>query len=107
MAVRFLVGVDVGTTSVKTALFDTGGALRAQHSSLIATQRPEPGFVEQAPEDWVSATLTGLARVLDGVPLDAVEGIGLCSQVNSRVFVAADGKALAPAIVWQDGRCAE
>jgi xylulokinase len=74
---------------------------------LIATQRPEPGFVEQAPEDWVSATLTGLARVLDGVPLDAVEGIGLCSQVNSHVFVAADGKALAPAIVWQDGRCAE
>ena len=41
------------------------------------------------------------------IPLDAVEGIGLCSQVNTHVFVDANGKALAPAIIWQDGRCAE
>jgi xylulokinase len=107
MAGPFLVGVDVGTTSVKAGLFDANGVLLAQRSSLITTQRPGPGLVEQAPEDWMSATLAGLANVLDGVPLDAVEGIGLCSQVNTHVFVDANGRALAPAIIWQDGRCAE
>lgn len=107
MAGPFLAGVDVGTTSVKAALFDAKGAMLAQRSSLIATQRPGPGLVEQAPEDWMSATLAGLDAVLDGVPPGAVEGIGLCSQVNTHVFVDANGTALAPAIIWQDGRCAE
>jgi xylulokinase len=107
MAGPFLVGIDVGTTSIKAALFDASGALLAQRSSLIATHRPGPGLVEQAPEDWIAATLANLEAVLDGVPLDAVEGIGLCSQVNTHVFVDAKGKALAPAIIWQDGRCAK
>ena len=74
MAGPFLAGVDVGTTSVKAALFDAKGAMLAQRSSLIATQRPGPGLVEQAPEDWMSATLAGLDAVLDGVPPGAVEG---------------------------------
>ena len=60
MAGPFLAGVDVGTTSVKAALFDAKGAMLAQRSSLIATQRPGAGLVEQAPEDWMSATLAGL-----------------------------------------------
>jgi len=107
MAGPFLVGVDVGTTSVKTALFDAGGALVAGRSSLIATQRPRPGFVEQMPEDWTLAAFAGLDKVLDGISPDAVAGIGLCSQVNTHIFVDGDGKALAPAIIWQDGRCAE
>ena len=107
MAGPFLAGVDVGTTSVKTALFDANGVLLGRQSSPIATQRPGPGLVEQAPEDWMSATLAGLGAVLDGVPLDAVEGVGVCSQVNTHVFVDTNGKALAPAIIWQDGRCAE
>ena len=44
---------------------------------------------------------------VDGLPDGALAGIGLCSQVNTHVFVDAAGEALAPAIVWQDGRCAE
>jgi xylulokinase len=103
----FLIGVDVGTTSVKTALFDSRGILCAKRSSMVATSRPAPALVEQAPEDWISAALSGLAGVLDGVSPDAVAAIGLCSQVNTHVFVDANGQALAPAIVWQDGRCAE
>ena len=35
-----------------------------------------------------------------------MRAVGLCSQVNSHVFVDAEGKALIPAITWQDGRAA-
>ena len=105
MAGPFLIGVDVGTTSVKTGLFDIDGRLVARRSSPTTTSRPGPGVVEQAPDDWLGAVSEGVAGVLDSAQGGAVLGVGLCSQVNTHVFV--DGEALAPAIVWQDGRAAE
>jgi xylulokinase len=107
MAGPLLVGVDVGTTNVKTGLFDPNGKLLARRSSPIATARPGPDAVEQEPADWIAATLAGLSEVLDGASEGAVAGVGLCSQVNTHVFVDERGEALAPAIVWQDGRAAE
>ena len=107
MAGPFLVGVDVGTTSVKTALFDCEGRVFANWSSPIATARPAAEQVEQNPDDWVEATLKGLHAVANSVPRVEILGLGLCSQVNTHVFVGEDGAALAPAIVWQDGRCVE
>jgi xylulokinase len=101
-----LVGVDVGTTSVKTAAFDAAGRRLAEHASAIGTARPAADHAEQAPDDWVAAALAGLDHVLAAVPRASVAGVGLCSQVNTHVFVGEDGEALAPAIVWQDGRCA-
>ena len=48
--------------------------------------------------------LMRLAMVLHRVQSHAV---GLCSQVNTHVFVDGKGNALLPAMTWQDGRCAE
>jgi xylulokinase len=104
---RFLVGVDVGTTSVKAALFDVGGTMLSNWSRPIATARPGAAAVEQSPADWIAGVLEGLARVLQGAPHGRVAGLGLCSQVNTHVFVDEAGEALAPAIVWQDGRSVE
>ena len=57
----------------------------------------------------MSATLAGLAKRSSTASrrTRSIAGIGLCSQVNTHVFVDAHGEALAPAIIWQDGRCAE
>jgi xylulokinase len=103
----YLVGIDVGTTSVKAGLFDRDGRLVSAHASPVATGRPRPGWVEQAPDEWARAVIAGLAAVLMSVPTGAVAAIGLCSQVNTHVFVGEDGQALAPAVVWQDARAAE
>jgi xylulokinase len=106
MAGDWLVGVDVGTTSVKVGLFDAAGGLRASAARGVATRRASE-IAEQAPDDWMSGVLAGLADVLAEAPAGAVAAVGLCSQVNTHVFVDARGEALAPAILWQDGRCAE
>ncbi|HLH49419.1 MAG TPA: FGGY-family carbohydrate kinase [Roseiarcus sp.] len=103
----FLIGVDVGTTSVKAALFDMAGRARKTYSSAYATARPAPGWAEQDPADWLSRVLAALGELTAAAPPGAVAGLGLCSQVNTHAFVDANGQALLPAILWQDGRCAE
>jgi xylulokinase len=102
----FLAGIDVGTTSVKAALFSPGGRAVRSWSSRYPTARPRPGHVEQDPADWMACVISALENLTEGLPSGAIAAVGLCSQVNTHVFVGADGQALMPAIVWQDGRCA-
>ncbi len=101
-----LVGIDVGTTAVKAALFDLKGAALKTYSKRYATQRPMPGYAEQDAADWIRLVLQALFELADGVPDGAIQAIGLCSQVNTHVFVDKNGEALLPAFTWQDGRCA-
>ncbi|WP_136658671.1 FGGY family carbohydrate kinase [Nitratireductor sp. XY-223] len=97
-----VIGIDVGTTAVKAGLLDSTGVLVDYFSAPYATSRPDSALVEQNPEDWVSLVSASLERfAAKDLPIAA---IGLCSQVNTHVFVGADGAPLFPAIVWQDGR---
>ena len=98
-----LIGIDVGTTAVKAGLFDHHGTAIKTFGQRYPTQRPALGHAEQNPDDWmqlVLAALTQLASI-------NVTALGLCSQVNTHVFVDEYGRALMPAMTWQDGRCAE
>lgn len=95
-----LVGIDVGTTSVKAAVIDETGQVISRFSQSYATHRRTGGIVEQDPQDWIRLVAQALAQM----DLDGVVAVGLTSQVNTHVFTGLDGKALMPAIVWQDGR---
>jgi xylulokinase len=98
-----LIGIDVGTTAVKAALFDHQGRALKTFKRPYPTNHPAPGHVEQDAMDWLKLVLEALSQFGES----GVEAIGLCSQVNTHVFVDAQGKALLPAFTWQDGRCAE
>jgi xylulokinase len=102
-----LIGIDVGTTAVKAALFDTKGHVLKSFAELYPTQRPAPNCVEQNPQDWERLILKALAHVSEAAPRDAIRAIGLCSQVNTHVFVGENGEPLLPAFTWADTRCAE
>ncbi len=99
-----LIGIDVGTTAVKAALFDAGGQVLRRFGERYPTARPRPGHVEQDPAQWNALVQRALAVLGEGVD---VVGIGLCSQVNTHVFTDDKGNALLPAFTWQDTRCAE
>ena len=94
------VGIDIGTTSVKAAVLDEAGQIISRFSQSYQTQRRAGGIVEQDPGDWLQL----VDRALHSMELDGVVAVGLTSQVNTHVFTAADGTALRPAIIWQDGR---
>lgn len=98
-----LIGIDVGTTAVKAALFDERGHVVRRYGETYTTVRPAPGHVEQDPKQWMVLVLKALAELGRDV---SVKAVGLCSQVNTHVFVDEKGQALRPAMTWQDTRCA-
>lgn len=99
-----LIGIDVGTTSVKAVMIDLAGHRIAETAARYPTQHPAPGQVEQDPGDWLQLVLSALQAfaAMGG----GVRAICLTSQVNTHVFVDGAFKVLHPAIVWQDGRAA-
>lgn len=98
-----LIGIDVGTTAVKAALFDEAGHALRHFSETYSTSRPEPGHVEQDPKIWMALVTKALFELSLNT---SIKAIGLCSQVNTHVFVDQNLEALRPAFTWQDTRCA-
>jgi xylulokinase len=101
-----LIGIDVGTTSVKAALFSARGDVLAETSERHPTARPASGRAEQDPRFWLTLVNAALDTLTEGLPNGALAGVGLTSQVNTHVFCDADLTPLMPAITWQDGRAA-
>jgi xylulokinase len=103
-----LLGIDVGTSSVKAVVLSTGGAVLAAHAVPYATRVPRHGWSEQEPRAWWSAageaSRAAWALVRTGQERPEVVGIGLSGQMHTFVLVAADGRPLRPAISWMDTR---
>ena len=98
-----VIGVDLGTTSLKAVLLTVDGQRLAETAAPYPTQRPAPGLAEQDPHDWWRLMMDAL-RGFEG--LGTVRALCITSQVNTHVFVDAALNVLHPAIVWQDGRAA-
>lgn len=101
-----LIGVDIGTSSVKAVMAAPGGVRLAAFHAEHGTARPGPGAAEQDPGDWLRAVRAALARFAAHPDAGRVTAIGVTSQVNTHVFCDAQGAALAPALTWQDTRAA-
>ncbi len=102
-----LIGIDVGTTAVKAARFGLGGDVERSYGSRYPTMRRAPDIVEQNAGDWMGHVQAALQELSEGLVAGQLQAVGICSHVNSHVFVAANGAPLMPAIIWQDGRCAD
>ncbi|GAB5446779.1 xylulokinase [Gymnodinialimonas sp.] len=104
MARRLILGIDVGTTSVKAGLLDLDGAVVASFSEPYPTARTGSGVVEQDPRDWTRLIDAAIAQFVGAGFGPDIAAIGLTSQVNTHVFVDAHSAPLMPAMVWQDTR---
>src|SRR5205809_4207434 len=102
-----LLGADIGTTTAKAGVFDLDGTELAFADRRYGIERPQPDWAEQDPQSWWQAFVETVEALAGDVDLSRVRAVGICSQVNTHVFVDRDGAELAPAIVWQDQRAAE
>jgi len=102
-----VVALDEGTTGVRALLVDADGVPRAEAYREVLPEHPAPGLVEHDPEALVRGAADVLAAVLDGVPAEAVRGVGIATQrATAVVWETASGRAVAPALSWQDQRTA-
>ncbi|MDJ0683612.1 MAG: FGGY family carbohydrate kinase [Alphaproteobacteria bacterium] len=99
-----LIGVDIGTGSVKALMCSADGALLDAYASGHETARPAPGAAEQDPADWLRHVEAALARFAAHPRAGDVAAIGVTSQVNTHVFCDANYTPLRPAMTWQDTR---
>lgn len=98
------LGLDLGTSSVKAALFDADQRLIAQASQPLQVSRPHPGWSEQDPEAWWRATEAAVDAVAAQASLAGLRGIGLSGQMHGAVLLDAGDRVMRPAILWNDGR---
>jgi xylulokinase len=99
------LGIDIGTSGVKAILMDdTGSVVDTAHAPL-AVSRPYDLWSEQQPANWWAATNAAISD-LDLGKRRAVKAVGLSGQMHGATLLGANGQALRPAILWNDGRSA-
>ena len=101
------IGIDLGTSAMKLLLMDEGGNIKKVVSKEYPLEFPQPGWSQQAPEDWRKALMEGVPELLAGFDGAAVAGIGCGGQMHGLVILDEDDNVIRPAILWNDGRTAK
>ncbi|PPQ21223.1 xylulokinase [Bradyrhizobium sp. AC87j1] len=102
------LGIDLGTSAVKTVLVDGAQRVIASESRPLTITSPQSGYSEQDPAQWIEATFATLdaLKASHGNELAAVKGIGLSGQMHGATLLDASLRPLRPCILWNDGRAA-
>ena len=106
---RGILGLDIGTTSTKAILFNGAGAELAVAERAYRLDTPQPGWVEQDPEEVWQALLYVLRAVVERAAARAPQrgrplALALAAQSGSLLPARRDGTPVWPIITWLDGR---
>ncbi len=104
-----VLGLDVSTTATKAVLVDPKGTVAAVGVSEYGFEVPRPGWSEQDPARWWTATVAAIRSALTTAGVDGshVEAIGLAGQMHGLVVLDEADEVLRPAILWNDQRTAQ
>jgi len=104
---KYLIGVDLGTTNIKGALYDEEGHLLANESAAYETDHTKKGMAEQNPEDWWEGARRIFKTIHSSVGkeiINQIAGICVSSQTPTLLPVNQDGEPLRKAMIWMDSR---
>lgn len=103
---KYVIGIDVGTSGVKTVLFSQDGELLGSSSEEYPLYQPQNGWAEQNPDDWWEKTALSIRRLLEKtcVRRGEIEAVGLTGQMHGLVLLDENGGVLRNAIIWCDQR---
>lgn len=108
---RTYIGVDLGTTQLKVALFDADGRMLRTASERYPLESPVPDAAEQDAARWWQALCVCLHRIKTGTERagdtawERIGGIAVAGQGPTVVAVDDKGEPLRPALTWADRRC--
>ena len=106
---KYVLGIDLGTSGTKTVLFDQEGHAQASSTVEYPMYQPHNGWAEQAPEDWYNAAVATIRTVLQksGVAKEDVVALGISGQMHGLVMLDEKGQVLRRSIIWCDQRTAK
>ncbi|MGN0675868.1 MAG: FGGY family carbohydrate kinase, partial [Oscillospiraceae bacterium] len=106
---RYVIGIDVGTSGTKTVLFDETGKVIASATVEYPMYQPQNGYAEQEPTDWYNAAVSTIKTVItkSGVKNTDIVGVGLSGQMHGLVMLDENGEVIRKSIIWCDQRTAK
>lgn len=113
----YLLGIDIGTSGCKAAVFDRNGTVLASVSESYPVYYPQPGWAEQNPVDWWDAVCKAIRKIMQPEPTSFsstegcaaihpcdIAGIGIDGQSWSAIAVDRNGTVLTNTPIWMDTR---
>ncbi len=104
---KYLIGIDLGTSGTKTVLFDEKANVVASATVEYPLYQEKNGWAEQDPLDWWNATKTTLSEVVKNIDPKQIAGIGISGQMHGLVMLDKEGNVLRKSIIWCDQRTGE
>jgi len=106
---QYLITLDLGTTSVKTSIFDRRLNIAASNTEEYQLLTPSSGIVELEPQTYWAACVNGIQKVLvkSGVSPADIVSISISTQGETLIPIDKNGNELSNAIVWIDSRATE
>lgn len=106
---KYLLGIDLGTSSTKTVLFTSEGQRVASSTVDYAFTCPQNGWAEQNPQDWWNAVKITVKKVITDANINNsdIAGVGISGQMHGLVMLDKNGEVLRDCILWCDGRTSE
>jgi len=103
---KYLIGIDLGTSGTKTVLFNENGTAVSSATTEYPLYQPENGWAEQDPVDWWNACVTTIKKVLSDSLINPADiaGIGFSGQMHGLVMLDEHGEVIRNSIIWCDGR---
>lgn len=102
----YLLGIDIGTSACKVAVFDREGNVVRAGAGDYAVYYPQPGWAEQDPDEWWRVICRTVRNVLaDGVILPGqIAGVSIDGQSWSAIAIDKEGNVLTRTPIWMDTR---
>ncbi|MGX9291522.1 xylulokinase [Bacillus sp. A015] len=103
---KYVMGIDLGTSGVKAILVDESGKVCCEASKPYRLIQDKPGYCEQHPEDWIEQTIAAMRELMARQPVHSrrVESISFSGQMHGLVLLDESHQVLRPAILWNDTR---
>lgn len=108
-AMKYVIGIDLGTSAVKILLVNKNGEVEHEISKEYPLIQERTGYSEQDPKVWVEQTFAGLKDLLTNSTIspDEIEGISFAGQMHGLVLLDENNEVLRNAILWNDTRTTE
>src|SRR3954454_12045026 len=101
-----VLGIDLGTSSVKVVIANLEGDLIAQADAAYPVRSPRPGWSETDPDEWLSSTTTAVRTAVAQADAEIL-AIGFSGQMHGVVAADRSGGPLRAAMLWSDARAVD